>query len=1285
MTQFGRPISDVTNTLFTGGWAALDEVTASDTDFANTADNVTGQLEVALTASLSDPAVATGHIVRVRLAKADTGVPPSTTGNTQNMTVTLYQGATLIATVYASAAVGAWTQTNYTLTAGEANSITNYTDLRVRIDSPASGGGPSGNRRGGAVSWVVLELPDAPFGGAGTFTADAIVKRTQVGSFTADSVIKRTGIAGSFTADAVIKKTQTSGGGAGAIARVQFVAELANAGSGTTLVLTLSGVTTTVGNHLILRGGGATNAITAVVDSKGNTWQIDKTDTTEAGISASVASAKITSALVDGDTITATIGGSGGAGSAYVDEWSGLHATTWLDKTVGTGAPAALAADSGLTATTADANELIIGVIAHVSTVTSWAVETTSPAWTERTPLVTTGTVRTNRPLDKIVSATGQYASKGTWTTNSRDWSAVVATYKPAPSGGGLTLDAVIAAATGTQSGSFTANAVINKTGIAGSFTANAVIKKTQEVSGGGSASILYDDGLGFSVTGTTWADIAEIPAGSLVANKSYLIVVGGFAESDGASADMGVRVGYGATPTLFTDGTARIDPNLSTAAPAVGFMFVHTQGGTAERYVVQANNASGTATTTGDVWIAAFRLTDELTSGTDYHTAEVTADYTTTASYVNQANVTFTPNGTDKYLVLGWASYRPLIADGTSDVQLRLNDSVDGALVTITQDGEDVTNDIRSIVTMAVVTPSAASHTYSVQAAHSGSTAHTIYATRVFALNLSVYAQNATVRTAGDETTIATDPSWTNVATVAPTPDVTGDWLVLSYLTTFHNTNTSTRFIQTRQQINPSGGGLVSNPAYGDDSPAQGNYKAPDLMPVLFFTKVSLTSGAARTINLDVNLIAPPASPAVRERSIAAFSLLYAGSATDFTIDAYISAAAGGAGTFTVDAVIFRTQTGTLTADAIVRREQVGSFTADSIIKKAQTGSTTADSVIKKTQSSTFTVDSVIKRTGIAGSFTVDAVIRKTQSGTFTANAVINKAQSGSLTLDSIIRKAQTGSFAVDAVIKKAGTGSFTANAALKKTGIAGSFTADAFIQPYFTIDAVIAEGASTVQGTFTADAVVKKTISSSFTADAVIRKTGIAGSFTEDAVIRRTGTSGSFTANAVLKKTQSGSFTADAIIRVAVAGSFTADAILRVAGSGSFTLDAVVLAVQPGSTTLDAVLNRVGRCTWTTPGDTVQISGTEVLHFLMPSAATGDMHFEIELDKVPTFDGGDYRSIKSHSSLTGWQYWDGGTWQAIPQAGVSTTYLGNEARYTIQVSLTNGTWYRRVRAGVI
>ena len=93
--------------------------------------------------------------------------------------------------------------------------------------------------------------------------------------------------------------------------------------------------------------------------------------------------------------------------------------------------------------------------------------------------------------------------------------------------------------------------------------------------------------------------------------------------------------------------------------------------------------------------------------------------------------------------------------------------------------------------------------------------------------------------------------------------------------------------------------------------------------------------------------------------------------------------------------------------------------------------------------------------------------------------------------------------------------------------------------------------------------------------------------------------------------------------------------------------------------------------------------MSGSPSLTFLMPQAATGNMHFEIHIDTDAGYPSP--TSWKSHSVLTGWEYWDGGSWQPVPQAGVSNTYCGNEARYNVQSPLANGTYYRRVRAGVI
>jgi hypothetical protein len=391
-------------------------------------------------------------------------------------------------------------------------------------------------------------------------------------------------------------------------------------------------------------------------------------------------------------------------------------------------------------------------------------------------------------------------------------------------------------------------------------------------------ASIYYSEGLGFSVLGTTWTDAAEIASTNMVANKTYLILVGGFIENDSASSQAEVRVGYGTTPTIFTDGTGSIDESiLTTSKTPFGFMFTHTQGGTAERYVVQVRNSSASQTTAGDAWIVAIRLTDELTENTDYYTNSVTADYTTTASYASQASVTFTPDGTDPWLILGHATRLSPVTDGTSSVKLRINDSVANALVETTEDGGDIVNDIRPLVMAAVYVPSNASHTVTIDAAHTGTTAGTVFNSSIFALNLSKFSTVAYERTAGDVTP-ATDPSWTTVATVSPTPSTTGDWLVLGYLTTAFVTVTSTRLLKTRLQINPSGGGLASDPAYGDDAPGMSNWDVNDLQPVLFFNKVSLTSGAARTINLDASVVSPPGTYSVRERSLVAVPLLYGG-----------------------------------------------------------------------------------------------------------------------------------------------------------------------------------------------------------------------------------------------------------------------------------------------------------------------------------------------------------------------------------------------------------------------
>ena len=127
MAQFARPTSDVA----LGGWSgpafsAIDEVTPSDADFTTSPTAPAGAtLEVALGA-VEDPQASTGHVVRYRYRK-------NTTGGAQiNLTVALMQGAVQIAS-WSHTNIDAVTTAAQTLTGPQADSITDYSNLRLRF------------------------------------------------------------------------------------------------------------------------------------------------------------------------------------------------------------------------------------------------------------------------------------------------------------------------------------------------------------------------------------------------------------------------------------------------------------------------------------------------------------------------------------------------------------------------------------------------------------------------------------------------------------------------------------------------------------------------------------------------------------------------------------------------------------------------------------------------------------------------------------------------------------------------------------------------------------------------------------------------------------------------------------------------------------------------------------------------------------------------------------------------------------------------------------------------
>lgn len=159
MAQFARPDADQAAGSWTTAplWSKIDEGSdGGDTIASDAVGNNTNTTNADLRCSdVIDPAVATGHTIRARWA--------ASSSNDMTPHAELWEGVPDVGTLRAELTVAELTTTTeqtdtYTLSAGEANSITDYTDLYLRLWGRGTGGGPG---RSLVVEFCELEVPDA--------------------------------------------------------------------------------------------------------------------------------------------------------------------------------------------------------------------------------------------------------------------------------------------------------------------------------------------------------------------------------------------------------------------------------------------------------------------------------------------------------------------------------------------------------------------------------------------------------------------------------------------------------------------------------------------------------------------------------------------------------------------------------------------------------------------------------------------------------------------------------------------------------------------------------------------------------------------------------------------------------------------------------------------------------------------------------------------------------------------------------------------------------------------
>ena len=373
--------------------------------------------------------------------------------------------------------------------------------------------------------------------------------------------------------------------------------------------------------------------------------------------------------------------------------------------------------------------------------------------------------------------------------------------------------------------------------------------------------------------------DCASISAGSFTANKKYLILACGYFSSTSATDDLTIRLVHGTTPTVFTDGSYLIEAagDGANAGIHATWLYVFEQPGTAEQVKIQFSTPSAADATCHMSQIFALKLSDDFTENTDWFYNEVTTLYTHTTSFVDQANVTFTPDGSDDWLILAHG-----VADigiNTAQCEYRLDDSVVGAMEPLCSVEGEATTEVKPTLLVRAYTPSAASHNIAIQA-RDESVGNATLSSRIFILNLNKFRQHFVEYTEAEAS--LTSASFVNAETKAITPEVTGNWFYIGALT--HDCAGISNELLLRLQDDDDGS-LGSDPAYGDDQPQDWANDTTDEGTFHVFKMKSLTSGGSRTINWDAGGEASVTS-AIEDRSLIGFSLELAGAGA-FTLTA--------------------------------------------------------------------------------------------------------------------------------------------------------------------------------------------------------------------------------------------------------------------------------------------------------------------------------------------------------------------------------------------------------------
>ena len=170
--------------------------------------------------------------------------------------------------------------------------------------------------------------------------------------------------------------------------------------------------------------------------------------------------------------------------------------------------------------------------------------------------------------------------------------------------------------------------------------------------------------------------------------------------------------------------------------------------------------------------------------------------------------------------------------------------------------------------------------------------------------------------------------------------------------------------------------------------------------------------------------------------------------------------------------------------------------------------------------------------------------------------------------------------------------------------------------------------------------------------------------------------------TAKANLSVNREKTITAKASIKIIVIQTLTSKARILILSTQTVNTKALIQLVKINTVTAKAKIICISKPILINPAQFETKTSPVTLVWEIPTCCQGrNIHVNIQIDKTNNTFGDIEIDLYSFKD-SGFEYWDGDSWEVYPTMRVASTYYGNQARVTVE--LTAGTKYWRVKGGV-